>query len=135
MAKVDYLKKRAEEFLKGAKFYLEEGNYNLAAFNLEQVAQLYLKYYLFLKLRDYPKTHSLEELLGGLAKVYSDKRLEIEKILRKDASVIGDLEQAYLTSRYLPVEFSKNRVEKMQDFVKKLIRFLEKSCGEHSESI
>jgi HEPN domain-containing protein len=123
MAKIDFLKKRAEEFLKMAKFAFKERNFNISAFNLEQACQLYLKYYLFLKLKRYPKTHSLEELLRGIGKVYG-KEKEVEKILTEKASVIGDLEQAYLTSRYLPVEFSKKRIENMLDFTNDLFNFL-----------
>lgn len=123
--KTDFLKKRAKEFLKGVEYYLTEKSYNLAAFNLEQAAQLYLKYSLFLRIKDYPRTHSLEELLEELAKAYPQRKSKIDKILKEEASVIGDLEQAYLTSRYLPVEFSQNRVKKMQKFVSELIKFLE----------
>jgi HEPN domain-containing protein len=123
MAKVGFLKERAEEFLKMAKFAFKEGNFNIAAFNLEQACQLYLKYYLFLKLRRYPKTHSLEELLKGIGKAYK-KEKEVKKILAEKTSVIGDLEQAYLTSRYLPVEFSKKRIENMLDFANELFNFL-----------
>lgn len=74
MAKIDFLKKRAEEFLAGAKFHFEKENYNLSAFNLEQTCQLYLKYYFALKTRRYPKTHSLEDLLKGIGKIYKKKR-------------------------------------------------------------
>jgi len=126
MAKVDFLKKRAEEFFETANYHLERGQNNLAALDLEQATQLYLKYYLFLKLKDYPQTHSLEELLEGLKKAYPNKKLEIDKILKDRASTIGDLEQAYITSRYLPAEIGKNRIEKMQEFCKELINFLGK---------
>ena len=123
MAKVDFLKKRAEEFLTGAIFHFKKGNYNIAAFNLDQVCQLYLKYYLYLKIRRFPKTHSLRELLEGIGKEYR-KQKEVENLLKKEASVIGDLEQAYLTSRYLPVEFSKYQIENMLNLSKYLIKFL-----------
>ena len=124
--KVDFLKKRAGEFLQGVEYYLNRGSYNLAAFNLEQAAQLYLKYYLFLRIKDYPKTHSLEELLKELAKAYPQQKPKINRILEEGASVIGDLEQAYLTSRYLPVEFSENRIKKMEKLVIELVKFLSK---------
>jgi len=122
--KTDFLKRRAEEFLKIARYSFREGNYNIAAFNLEQVVQLYLKYYLFLRLKDFPKTHFLGELLEQLAKVYPEKKLKIKKILKEKISTIGDLEQAYITSRYLPVEFSKSRIKEMEKFVAGLIKFL-----------
>lgn len=123
--KTDFLKKRAESFWRDAKFAISEKRWNSAAFHLEQVCQLYLKYYLYLKIRRYPKTHSLKELLRGIGRSYQ-KRKAVENILKEKASVIGDLEQAYLTARYLPVEFSKYQIENMFDFTKKLIAFLKK---------
>jgi len=123
MAKIDFLKKRADEFFDLAKISFKEKYYNLAAFNLEQASQLYLKYYFALKARKYPKTHSLEELLKGLGKIY-EREKEVKKLLEENASVIGDLEQAYLTSRYLPVEFSKKRIENMFEFFENLVNFL-----------
>jgi HEPN domain-containing protein len=125
MAKIDFLKKRADEFSDLAKWAFKEKYYNLAAFNLEQASQLYLKYYFGLRARKYPKTHSLEELLEGIGKIY-EREKEVKKLLEENASVIGDLEQAYLTSRYLPVEFSKKRIENMFEFFEKLIDFLKK---------
>jgi len=123
MAKADFLKKRAEEFLKTADYHLREKIYSLAAFDLEQTLQLYLKYYIFLKLADFPKTHDLIELLKGIGRVYK-KETAIEKILKEKPNLISDLNQAYLTSRYLPVEFSKQQVENMKEFVKEIIKFL-----------
>lgn len=126
MVKANFLKERAEEFLETVDYHLKKSQNNLAALDLEQAAQLYLKYYLFLKIRDYPATHSLEKLLKELKKVYPHKKLEIDQILKEEASTIGDLEQAYITSRYLPAEFSENRIEKMQKFVEKMLKFLKK---------
>ena len=123
--KADFLKKRAEEFFENAKELLKKGVFNISAFNFDQACQLYLKYYLYLKLRRYPKTHSLKELLIGLGKVYQ-KEKELKKILKKKASTIGNLEQAYLTSRYLPIEFTKYEIEEMLKFTQELIKFLKK---------
>lgn len=125
MAKVDFLKKRAEEFLANAKDLIKKGVYPLAAFNLEQTAQLYLKYCLYLKLKKYPKIHLLGELLKGIGKVYGKKK-EVNKIIKENANIISDLDQAYLTSRYLPAEFFKPQLENMLKFVEKLIDFLKK---------
>ncbi len=123
--RADFLKEKAEGFLENAKYNISKQRWFLAAFHLEQANQLYLKYYLFLKIRRFPKTHSLKELLDGIGKAYKKKK-EIEVILKQKASVIGDLEQAYLTSRYLPVEFSKYQIENMLSFTKDLIKFLKK---------
>lgn len=58
----ELLKKRALEFLENAKENLEKKRFDLAAFNAEQSLQLLLKYFLFIKAGDYPKTHSLKTL-------------------------------------------------------------------------
>jgi len=77
MAEIEFLKKRAEQFLRNAKDLFEKEMCALAAFNLEQAAQLYLKYALFRKIRRFPKTHSLREFLTGLGKVYKiEKKIE-----------------------------------------------------------
>jgi len=125
MAKADFLKEKAEAFLENGKEKLNQEVYFLAAFNFEQAAQLYLKYCFFLKLKDFPKIHEIDQLLQQLAKVYKKKEV-VNKFLKKHASVIGDLNQAYITSRYLPVEFNKYQVEKMEEFVENLISFLKK---------
>jgi HEPN domain-containing protein len=125
MVKIDFLKERADDFFENAKELLKKNIYPLAAFNLQQAAQLYLKYYLFLKLRKYPKIHLLGKLLKGIGKVYN-KEKEIKKIIEKNANIISDLDQAYLTSRYLPAEFFKSQLENMLRFVEELINFLKK---------
>lgn len=110
MAKIDFLKDRAEDFLSNAKDLIKKGIYPLAAFNLEQALQ---------------QTHFLGELLRGIGKAYK-KEKEIEKIIEKNANIIADLEHAYITSRYLPAEFFKSQVENMLNFVEKVINFLKK---------
>ena len=125
MAKVDFLKKRAESFLKNARDLIQKEDYPLAAFNLQQTAQLHLKYYLFLKLKRYPKIHLLGELLKGIGKTYK-KEKEVNKIIDENSNIISDLNQAYFTARYLPAEFFKPQLENMLKFVEELIRFLKK---------
>lgn len=125
MVKVIFLKERAQEFFETAKYLMKKEVYPLAAFNLEQSAQLYLKYYIFLKIRRYPKTHSLKKLLTALGKVYK-KEKSVEKLKEDNINLISDLEQAYITARYLPAEFTQKQVENMQKWVKELIVFLKK---------
>ena len=125
MVKIEFLKEKAEAFLEDAEYDISRKKWFLAAFHLEQTCQLYLKYYLFLKLKDFPKTHSLSELLIDIGEVYQIEK-EIKRLRKEHASVIGDLEQAYISSRYLPVEFYSDQVKEMEKFVKKLIKFLKK---------
>ena len=126
MAKADFLKERAETFLEDAQYDISREKWFAAAFHLEQAVQLYLKYFLFKKYGDYPKIHSLNELFDELKKGFPEKSKEIEEIQKDKASVIGDLNQAYITSRYLPVDFTPQQIEKMLEFTTDLIKFLKK---------
>ena len=123
--KPDFLKERAESFLRDADFAIKEKRWFAGAFHLEQAVQLYLKYYLFRKLRDFPKTHSLERLLRLIGEAYKKKK-STEKLLKKHREAISDLQEAYLTARYLPVEFFPEQIEKMKKFTKELLTFLKK---------
>ena len=76
--KTDFLKKRAQEFARDAELAIKERRWNSAAFHLEQVCQLLLKHYLFLKWKDFPKTHSLRELLIELKRAYTKKKLPFQ---------------------------------------------------------
>lgn len=120
-----FLRQRADEFLHNARSLLTEGVYNLAAFNLEQASQLYLKYYLFLKLGNYPKIHSLTELLEDLGNAYGAKN-KVDEFWRKNAEALRNLENAYLTTRYFPLEYRQIEVEKMLTLVNRLIALLNK---------
>ncbi|MCD5396399.1 MAG: HEPN domain-containing protein [Candidatus Pacebacteria bacterium] len=124
--KGDFLKKRAQDFSRDAQLAIKEKRWNSAAFHLEQACKFYLKYYLFLKWRDFPKTHSLKELLLELARVYKQSSVKMKKFIKENEHIIGDLEQAYITSRYLPVEFNEKQAREMAGFKNKLINLLKK---------
>jgi HEPN domain-containing protein len=126
----EFLKQRAEDFRKTARYHLEQEMYHLAAFDLEQALQLYLKYTLLVKLRDFPRVHSLRDLLRAVGRAY-DKENEFRKVIDDNVHVLADLEEAYLTSRYLPVEFSKKQVEGLGKFADKIIERLKDLWPEH----
>jgi len=121
----EFLKERAESFLRDADFAIKEKRWFAAAFHLEQSSQLYLKYFLFRKIRDFPRTHSLKYLLELVGKAY-DKEKEAKTFLEKHKEVISDLEEAYITSHYLPIEFYESKIKEMRKFVKGLLKFLRK---------
>ncbi|AKT34206.1 putative hypothetical protein related to C-terminal domain of eukaryotic chaperone, SACSIN [Pyrobaculum sp. WP30] len=64
----ELLRLRAEAFLRNAERLYAEGEYDLAAFGVEQYCQLMLKYKLLLKTGAYPRMHSLIRLVRELAK-------------------------------------------------------------------
>ena len=64
--------KCAKAFLENAERLIEEGVYDLAAFNIEQECQLILKYKLLIKTGTYPRTYSILGLLRLLSEISED---------------------------------------------------------------
>ncbi len=69
----EFLRERAEKFLKVGERLLKEGVLDLAAFHFHQAAELILKYALFRRTGDYPRTHSIRRLLKLLSKSTEDE--------------------------------------------------------------
>ena len=59
----EILRSRAYSFLRNAKALFNEGEYDLAAFNVEQFCQLLLKYKLLMKTGSYPRAYSIVRLV------------------------------------------------------------------------
>ena len=134
---MDFLKKNAVSFLKNAKELFEKGEYNLSAFNVEQAVQLILKYLIAKNFGDFPenfgdlfyenfkdliRTHSIKFLLKKAWEICPD----LKDIFTKEANVIGNIENAYITSRYYPVEFTREEIEKMLDVADEIFDVIER---------
>jgi len=109
---------RAKKFLKEAEDDIKKGFFDLAAFHLEQSLQLLLKAILAKKVGYFSKTHSLEILKEEIKKVEP----KIFRLLEKNKIILANLERAYIGARYLPFEYSKEEVEEMLKFVKKVFK-------------
>ncbi len=107
----EFLRERSLKFLEVGKRLLEEGTLDLAAFHFHQASELILKYGLFLKTGDYPRTHSIRRLLKLFFKVTGDE--DVLSFLKENINALANLENAYMTSRYLPAEFYEEEVESM----------------------
>ena len=116
------LKRRALGFLENAKDNFGRGEYDLTLFHVEQFLQLYLKYLLYEKVGAYPKTYSLIYLFKEAMKVFEDD--EVREFFDKNLEAINLLEDAYVTSRYLPREYDEKIAEKMLDFAKEALEVL-----------
>lgn len=121
---IDILRIRSENFFRNAERLLEEGVYDLAAFSLQQAVELFLKYKLFLLLGEYPRTHSIKRLLREIGKTVG-KEEDIEAFLSENIDRISNLENAYITSRYIPTEFERKEVENMLEVARRIIKFVE----------
>ena len=115
----EFLKDRAERFLRNARELFAREEYDLAAFNLEQSSQLFLKHALWKKLGDFEKVHRISLLLADLQEVSKEKPT-VEAFITAHKEVIVNLEMAYIESRYLPAQFFKEQVQRMINFVEQL---------------
>jgi HEPN domain-containing protein len=111
----EILRRRAEAFLHNARTLLEEKEWDLAIFNLEQYCQLILKYKLLIRSGGYLRTHSLRTLLRFLGRD-DPKLLELVED-EKNLHYIARLEEAYVVARYLPYTFEEREVLDIYRFV------------------
>jgi len=118
-----FLKERALAFLDIAKTCYERKYYSLVLFNVEQFIQLYLKHLIYVKLGDFPKTHSLIQLFKSVIKVYGD--CEIKDFYRRNLEILYLLEEAYVSSRYLPRKYEEEIAERTLNFANKMLKVFE----------
>ncbi len=119
------LLERSRGFLETAEYQMSKGFYDLAAFSLEQALQLFLKAKVLAEGADYPRTHSVRALLEILSElVPEDKKFSVRQVLENYLLELGVLEDAYITSRYLMREFTKQEVEKLAKSVKEIMKIV-----------
>ena len=125
LEEVEIIRRRAEAFLRNAERLIVEREWDLAVFNLEQYCQLILKYKLLIARGSYPRTYSLRTLIRILGQKTPEmlELVEDEKYLH----YIARLEEAYITSRYLPYIYEEKEVVDLYRFVVKVFkRYVEK---------
>ncbi len=115
----EHLKRRALVFFRNAMRNFDDGDYDVSMFNLEQAVQLYIKYLIYLKLGDFRKSHDLKVLFKDLLRLYGDCGLK--DFYRVYSDKLRILSDAYILSRYIPVEYDREEVQDMINVVKKLM--------------
>jgi len=104
------------------KYQISKGFYDLAAFSLEQALQLFLKAKVLAEGVDYPRTRSVRVLLEILSDLAPEtEKSKIRGILENFLLELGVLEDAYITSRYIMREFSRQEVERLAKSVKEIM--------------
>lgn len=126
-----FLKERAKEFWERGFEDLEKKRFNLAAFDLEQAIQLFIKYLIGIKIGEWSKTHYFSNLIRELYTVYQKE--EIIKFFTENEVFFSNLEDAYFTSRYLPKTFSENHIKSLIEKCRKFLELLEEITGENLE--
>jgi len=118
---------RSKKFLDLAKYSIEKGDYDLAAFNLEQALQLYLKAEILKNGARFPHSHDLIELLEFLLKI--TKNETIQNILSEYSVELGSLTDAYIMAMYFIRKYTKDEAEKLLRTVEEIINKIERSQG------
>jgi HEPN domain-containing protein len=111
----ELLRSRAESFLRNAQRLIEEGEADIAVFNLEQYCQLILKYKLLVYTGSHPRTRSLRQLIRELGRV--DSRILVLVNDVKNLHYVARLEEAYISSRYLPYKYTIEEVKDIGRFI------------------
>lgn len=115
----ELLRRRALSFLMDARVDFERGDYDLVLFHVEQFIQLYIKYLLYRRIGDYPKSHSIVRLMRDLARVYGDESLN--EFIGGNLETLYLLEEAYISSRYLPREYDAEIASRILRFGEKIL--------------
>jgi len=124
---VNRLKRRARAFLVAASMNVD---CDLAMFFAEQAVQLYIKAVYYELFGDVLRGHRLRELLSTLVKAlekhgYSELAESIVSFVDSSRRALIDLEEAYTTSRYGYVDYTREDAERAAKTAQKLIDLLE----------
>jgi HEPN domain-containing protein len=115
--------KRSKDFLETAKYQINNGFYDLATFSLQQALELFLKSKVLAQGVDFPRTHSVRALLEMLSNLaVENEKTAIKNILENYMLELGMLEDAYITSRYITREFTKQEAERLTKTVKEIMQ-------------
>ncbi len=102
---------RAKHFFNISSYDVSLGRHDIALFHLEQAVQLALKAYLLKVFGDFPKTHSIKDLID-LSENECLKRLADERWF-----VIDILEDAYIAARYFVRRYDEKEWREALKFV------------------
>jgi len=120
---VKILRKRARAFLKTAETAYQDGEYDLTVYLCEQAIQLHLKSILLEELGDYPRTHSLTYLFQLLQKI--EELRNLYDVYQNNKRLVAFLEDAYITTRYLPREYSKEEAQEAIKLAHEVLKYRE----------
>jgi HEPN domain-containing protein len=125
---VERLLKRSRSFKDAADFHFSRGDYDLTVFSLEQSLHLFFKAKLIENGVDFPKTHSLRRLFLILGQVI-DHSVDFSEFEKSRSLEFSSLEDAYVTSRYFPREFTKGEAERLMKFYLEVVEFVGRFLG------
>ncbi len=122
-SEVALLKDRALRMLESSRRSLREGDYDIAAFMAEQAVQLYLKSVIFELTGEVPRVHVVRQLMFVLKDLLGNQSF-FDDFVRENRSLFIRLEEAYISSRYMPRRYDREEAEELIGFAEKVIEFV-----------
>jgi len=123
------LKRRAESMMRLAVRLLREGEFDLAVLNAEYAVQLYIKSLLYRLSGEEWRGHSVRTLLGALALILEENRLNdvaerIYDFTRRNRRILAELDEAHTRSIYGAFEYSKDQARVIVDAAQSIIKLV-----------
>jgi HEPN domain-containing protein len=102
---------------------IQKKEYPLAAFSLEQAIQLRLKHFLGTKVGDFPRTHPIKSLIQECTSLCE----RLSQLERREGTInlLGDVDAAYIMSRYYPTIYTDEEVSNMRRLYEELVQVLD----------
>ncbi|MCS7366227.1 MAG: HEPN domain-containing protein [archaeon GB-1867-035] len=113
---MDFLRKNALKFLDEAEEAFKKKDYSFTMLFIEQFFQLTLKYLLYKKYGEFPKTHSLKTLFQ------LTKNDNLINYYKQNLDLLREIELSYIASRYMDVEYSEDIANKALNLAKNFAR-------------
>jgi len=123
---VNILLKKSEMFLNSAKGNIERKLYDVACFEADQAAQLFLKAYILKFMGFVPRTHSIRTLLGHLASAPKINKKTVASFVYDHRSDLIMLEVAYLRSRYSGEAYNRQDTKKCVEVAEKVMELVKR---------
>lgn len=124
------LRTRAETFLKHAKQALEREEYDFACFSSEQAAQLFIKCAMLELVGEVPRLHRVRELLSLFGSSIPEVGMLISEFIKERRENLRALDDAYITSGYLPFPYTHEDAEVLVNLAEDVINITEKVLKE-----
>ena len=124
----NFLKERAAKFWQLAEEKHQQKEFNMSALFTEQAVQLFTKHLIYAYLGEFPKTHLISELIESLAEAH--QKPAIMEFYRQHSNEFLALEDAYITSRYIPREFNQSEADGFIRLANQYFSLLDKECDE-----
>jgi len=125
---VSLLRNRSLRMLSSARRSLLDGDYDIAAFMADQAVQLYSKSVILELTGEVPRVHAVRQLMRVLKDLLGKPNL-VDDFVRENRSLLIRLEEAYISSRYMPREYEREEAEELVNFAEEAIGFVKSIKG------